>query len=206
MGGSVLAALSSVQRRNKQCQLFSSETTSETLSAFMSEYGKVVSCDTGVTRNGRTRGWAIVEMSSAAEAQAAIASGSGQDLEGRPLNIRLDQGKQEKSEKPKRAPRGDGERRGGDPSLEGKAENSSGLQVVVRNLPWSVTSEMLRGTFEQIGKVQNAEFIYHADSGRSKGWGTVRFSKAEEATDAIARFGGVELAGRPMTVMMDRFN
>merc|ERR1712110_335670 len=156
MGGSVLAALSSVQRRNKQCQLFSWETTSETLSAFMSEYGKVVSCDTGVTRNGRTRGWAIVEMSSAAEAQAAIASGSGQDLEGRPLNIRLDQGKQEKSEKPKRAPRGDGERRGGDPSLEGKAENSSGLQVVVRNLPWSVTSEMLRGTFEQIGKVQNA--------------------------------------------------
>merc|ERR1712167_54968 len=122
MGGSVLAALSSVQRRNKQCQLFSSETTSETLSAFMSEYGKVVSCDTGVTRNGRTRDWAIVEMSSAAEAQAAIASGSGQDLEGRPLNIRLDQGKQEKSEKPKRAPR-DGERRGGDPSLEGKAEN-----------------------------------------------------------------------------------
>merc|ERR1712216_475593 len=173
------------------------ETTSETLSAFMSEYGKVFSCDTGVTRNGRTRGWAIVEMSSAAEAQAAIASGSGQDLEGRPLNIRLDQGKQEKSEKPKRAPRGDAERRGGDPSLEGKAENSSGLQVVVRNLPWSVTSEMLRGTFEQIGKVQNAEVIYHADS--------VRSSKAEEATDAIARFGGVELAGRPMTVMMDRF-
>merc|ERR1712046_512877 len=126
MGGSVLAALSSVQRRNKQCQLFSSETTSETLSAFMSEYGKVVSCDTGVTRNGRTRGWAIVEMSSAAEAQAAIASGSGQELEGRPLNNRLDQGKQEKSEKPKRAPR--------------VMENA-----VVVTRPWRVRSRTLLG-------------------------------------------------------------
>merc|ERR1711924_227688 len=51
-----------------------------------------------------------------------------------------------------------------------------------------------------------AEVIFHADSGRPKGWGTVRFSKPEEAADAVARFGGVELAGRPMTVMMDRFN
>jgi len=111
-----------------------------------------------------------------------------------------------------RAPRGGGggkgerPRRGGDPSLEGKAENSSGLQVVVRNLPWSVTNEMLRGTFEQIGTVTDAQVICHADSGRSKGWGTVRFAAPEEAADAVARFGGVELAGRPMTVMMDRYS
>merc|ERR1712182_153636 len=96
--------------------------------------------------------------------------------------------------------------RGGDPALEGKVECSSGLQVVVRNLPWSVTNEMLRGTFEQIGTVTDAQVICHADSGRSKGWGTVRFAAPEEAADAVARFGGVELAGRPMTVMMDRYS
>merc|ERR1711865_931423 len=107
-------------------------------------------------------------------------------------------------DKPPRAAHGGP--RGGDPSLEGKPENSTGLQIVVRNLPWSVTSEMLRGTFEQIGAVKFAEVVCHADSGRSKGWGTVCFSRPEDAGDAIARFGGVELAGRPMTVMMDRFN
>lgn len=64
---------------------------------------------------------------------------------------------------------------------------------------------MLRGTFEQIGAVTNAEVVCHADSGRSKGWGTVKFTNKEDAADAIARFGGVELAGRPMTVMMDRY-
>merc|ERR1711959_758996 len=90
--------------------------------------------------------------------------------------------------------------RGGDPALEGKVECSTGLQVVVRNLPWSVTSEMLRNTFEQIGTVTNADVVCYEDSGRSKGWGTVRFSNAEEANDAVARFGGVELAGRPMVI------
>ena len=118
--------------------------------------------------------------------------------------VRLDQ----KPEKEARAPRGKGKggNRGGDPALEGKPENSSGMQVVVRNLPWSVTSEMLQGTFEQIGAVTDARVICHEDSGRSKGWGTVKFTTTEDANDAIARFGGVELAGRPMTVMMDRYN
>ena len=51
----------------------------------------------------------------------------------------------------------------GDPALENRPENSSGLQIVVRNLPWNVTSEMLRGTFEQIGEVTDAEVVYHAD-------------------------------------------
>ena len=61
---------------------------------------------------------------------------------------------------------------------------------------------MLRGTFEQIGHVTSAEVVCHAKSGRSKGWGTVAFSTRDEANDAILRFGGVELFGRPMTVML----
>ena len=183
-------------------------TTSEMLSEELSKYGTVNSCDTGTLRSGRTRGWAIVEMATPDEAQYVIQTCNGTELDGRPLVVRLDQ-KPEKAERPPRAARGGkGNReggRGGDPALEGKPENSSGLQVVVRNLPWSVTSEMLRGTFEQIGAVTNAEVVCHADSGRSKGWGTVKFTNKEDAADAIARFGGVELAGRPMTVMMDRY-
>jgi RNA recognition motif-containing protein len=183
-------------------------TTAETLQAELAQYGTVVDCDTGNVRAGRTRGWAIVEMGSSDEAQTVINMANGTELEGRQLTVRLDA----KPDKPAREPRSRGSAaaskppRGGDPSIEGKQENSSGLQVVVRNLPWSVTSEMLRGTFEQIGAVRDAEVISHADSGRSKGWGTVRFDKAEDAADAIQRFGGVELAGRPMTVMLDRFN
>merc|ERR1712167_14330 len=197
MGGSIGDGSKQFQRRKHMTTLF------------VGHFGTVKSCDTGTVRNGRTRGWAIVTMNTEAEADHCINSCNGADLDGRPLNVRLD-AKPEKGGKPAGGggnQGGGGARsRGGDPALEGKVECSTGLQVVVRNLPWSVTSEMLRGTFEQIGTVTDASVIYHADSGRSKGWGTVRFSKPEEAQDAIARFGGVELAGRPMTVMMDRFN
>merc|ERR1711998_634391 len=185
-------------------------TTQETLSAKLAQCGTVASCDTGTVRNGRTRGWAIVQMSTAEEAQYAIQTFDSAELDGRKLNVRLDQKQEDSVPRGAAAPGGaanrNQRRRGGDPTLEGKPENSSGLQVVVRNLPWDVTSEMLRGTYEQIGVVKDAQVVCHADSGRSKGWGTVRFEKPECAADAIARFGGVELAGRPMTVMMDRYN
>ena len=62
---------------------------------------------------------------------------------------------------------------------------------------------MLCGTFEQIGHVISAKVVCHDDSGRSEGWGTVTFSTRDEANDAILRFGGVELYGRPMTVILD---
>merc|ERR1711981_866381 len=213
MGDSWRTDLSSFSEGKHMTTLFvgnlSWGTNEDSLSQFLAQFGTVKSCDTGTVRNGRTRGWAIVTMGNEAEAEYCISAANGKDLDGRPLNIRLDQ-KPEKGGKPAggggNQGGGGGRARGGDPALEGKVECSTGLQVVVRNLPWSVTSEMLRGTFEQIGTVQNAEVIYHADSGRSKGWGTVCFSSKEEANDAIARFGGVELAGRPMTVMMDRFN
>merc|ERR1712072_596919 len=181
--------------------------TNEDLSGFLSGYGEIVSCDTGSVRNGRSRGWAIVECPSADAAEAMIANCNGAELDGCALAVRLDN-KEAKSagggKGARRAPRAD--RGGGDPSLVDKPENSSGLQVVVRNLAWGVTNEMLRGTFEQIGTVADATVISHEDSGRSKGWGTVRFTTAAHAADAIARFGGVELAERPMTVMMDRYN
>merc|ERR1712028_309010 len=184
-------------------------TSSETLSAELSKFGTIQSCDTGTERNGRTRGWALVEMATPDEAAYVISACNGLEVEGRPLVVKFDA-------KPERAPREPREPRvrkekapragGGDPALEGKPENSSGFQVVVRNLPFSVTSDILTGTFEQIGPVELAEVVTHADSGRSKGWGTVRFTEAQDATDAIAQFGGVELAGRPMNVMMDRYN
>jgi hypothetical protein len=54
-----------------------------------------------------------------------------------------------------------------------------------------VTAEMLQGTFKQIGHVVNAEM-------GGDGWGWVEFEHAEDAVEAVPRFGGVELAGQFM--------
>lgn len=183
------------------------------------ESGSILKVDCGTQRAGRTRGWAIVDCSTEEAAENIISCCNGTELDSRDLVVRPDS-KPDGSSGGSRGRGGGGGGRGsnssygrgrgggsgGDPQLEGKPENSSGFQVVVRNLPWSVTTDMLRGTFEQIGAVAEAQVVCHADSGRSKGWGTVRFKSADDAADAIARFGGVELAGRPMTVMMDRYN
>eukprot|EP00656_Telonema_subtile_P055388 TRINITY_DN854_c0_g1_i2.p2 TRINITY_DN854_c0_g1~~TRINITY_DN854_c0_g1_i2.p2 ORF type:complete len:195 (-),score=42.65 TRINITY_DN854_c0_g1_i2:152-736(-) len=182
-------------------------TTEETLRTALGPFGTVSHVDTGTVRNGRTRGWAIVEVAEPADATNLIESCHNMEVEGRPLTVRLDN-------KPEKASVGGGGnasgaakvRGPGDPALANKPENSSGTQIVVRNLAWNVTNEMLEGTFKQIGNVVGAEVVYHADSGRSKGWGTVKFETEEDAQDAIQRFGGVELANRPMVCRMDRFN
>ena len=175
--------------------------------AGLAAHGNVVSVDTGTVRNGRTRGWAIVEVADAETANSMIANCNGLEVDGRVLTVRHDSKPEKSSGGNASGGAATGGKRGpGDPALANKQECSSGTQIVVRNLAWNVTSDMLKGTFKQIGTVVDAEVVYHADSGRSKGWGTVRFSSEEDAQDAIQRFGGVELANRPMVCRMDRFN
>ena len=57
-----------------------------------------------------------------------------------------------------------------------------------------VTAEMLEGTFRQIGVVQGVQM------GDGCSW--VEFQNAEDATDALQRFGVVELASQPMVIRM----
>ena len=66
--------------------------------------------------------------------------------------------------------------------------------VVVDNLAEVVTAEMLEGTFRQIGVVQGVQM--------GDGCSSVEFQNAEDARDALQRFGGVELASQPMVIRM----
>jgi len=62
--------------------------TSETLAQVFSAHGKVDSADVIIDRmTGRGKGFGFVEMSTDAEAAAAIAATNGQDLEGRAMIV-----------------------------------------------------------------------------------------------------------------------
>lgn len=64
------------------------DTTSADLEALFSEVGTCESASVITDRaTGRSRGFAFVEMSSAGEAQQAIASLNGRELNGRQLNV-----------------------------------------------------------------------------------------------------------------------
>src|SRR5262247_4106458 len=64
------------------------DTTSADLETLFSEVGQCESASVITDRaTGRSRGFGFVEMSSAAEAQQAITSLNGRDLQGRTLNV-----------------------------------------------------------------------------------------------------------------------
>jgi RNA recognition motif-containing protein len=75
-----------------------------------------------------------------------------------------------------------------------------GKKLYVGNLPFTTTDEDLNSIFTQIGQVSSAKIIVDRYSGRSKGFGFVEMTTDAEAQEAISRFNGAELNGRPLTV------
>lgn len=85
----------------------------------------------------------------------------------------------------------------------GSFENvPEGTQLFVTNLPFEANWRDLKEHFSSAGEVDRA-FIKTSETGRSKGFGTVRFMKKEEAERAIATLNGVEFQGRPLDVRLD---
>jgi len=94
---------------------------------------------------------------------------------------------------------------GGVPGADGAPPaEPSGLQVVVLNLPWSVSWQTLKDHFQQAGKVVRADVVSD-ESGRSRGFGTVSFETQAEAQLAIEQFNGTEFESRTITVRLDRY-
>jgi len=75
-----------------------------------------------------------------------------------------------------------------------------GKKLYVGNLSWGTTDTALRDAFSQCGEVVSAQVIMDRMSGRSKGFGFVEMGTQEEADAAIAKWNGVELDGRALTV------
>ncbi|XP_058763303.1 28 kDa ribonucleoprotein, chloroplastic-like [Vicia villosa] len=90
----------------------------------------------------------------------------------------------------------------GDGEVGGFGEVASEeLKIFVGNLPFDVDSERLAGLFEQTpGTVEVAEVIYNRETDRSRGFGFVTMSTADEVERAVNKYSGYELDGRLLTV------
>lgn len=73
------------------------------------------------------------------------------------------------------------------------------MKLYVGNLPFSTTSDDLRGLFAQHGEVQSAEVVTDRDTGRSRGFGFVEMDDAD-ARKAIEELDGNSYGGRDLTV------
>ena len=72
-------------------------------------------------------------------------------------------------------------------------------ELFVGNLPYSVTDEALTAHFGASGAA-SAMVIKDRESGRSRGFGFVKYDDDAAADKAVEELNGKELDGRPLTV------
>ncbi|MCC7209153.1 MAG: RNA-binding protein [Anaerolineae bacterium] len=73
-------------------------------------------------------------------------------------------------------------------------------KLYVGNLSYSTTEEVVRELFAQVGEVESVALITDRETGRAKGFGFVEMATEEASQEAIKRFNGYTLDGRPLTV------
>ncbi|MFQ5805150.1 MAG: RNA recognition motif domain-containing protein [Phycisphaerae bacterium] len=75
-----------------------------------------------------------------------------------------------------------------------------GKKLYVGNLGYDVSTSDLERLFSQHGTVESAQVIEDRATGRSKGFGFVEMSSADEAQAAINALNGQDQGGRALTV------
>src|SRR6185436_510646 len=73
-------------------------------------------------------------------------------------------------------------------------------KLYVGNLSFQTTENDLQTMFGEAGTVQSVSIIEDRETGRSRGFGFVEMTTAEEAQAAIASFDGKEIDGRNLKV------
>ncbi|KAJ3221908.1 hypothetical protein HK099_002976 [Clydaea vesicula] len=84
---------------------------------------------------------------------------------------------------------------------KGEENNKSFKQKLPYNIAW----QELKDLFREVGNVVRAD-VQLDHEGRSRGFGQVVMSTAEEAKNAVASFNGKELSGRTIVVREDRYS
>lgn len=138
-------------------------------------------------RTKRSKGIAYIEFREIDSVPLAIAL-SGQRLLGVPIIVKLTQ-----AEKNRQLVAG--------PHIPANIPQSGPLKLYIGNLNVNITEEMLKGIFEPFGEI-DAILLAKDEYKRSKGFGFIQFSDADNGKKAIEQLNNFELAGKPMKVSL----
>ena len=72
--------------------------------------------------------------------------------------------------------------------------------IFVGNLDFNTSEDELRTMFEAYGQVDRVSIMTDRDTGRSRGFGFVEMTNAEDGEKAIAALNGSQLGGRTLNV------
>ena len=73
-------------------------------------------------------------------------------------------------------------------------------KIYIGNLPWSATEAELTEMFTKFGSVTSATILTDRETGRSRGFGFLEMSEAEDADKAIQALDGTDMGGRALRV------
>ncbi|XP_059275699.1 28 kDa ribonucleoprotein, chloroplastic [Lycium ferocissimum] len=147
------------------------------------EYGIVDDVEIIKTKDGKSRGFAFVTMSTGEEAQAAIDKLDSYELSGRIIRVEF-------AKRFKKPP--------GAPPTTTPPRGETRHKLYVSNLAWKVRSTQLREFFSANHNPVSTRVIFDNASGRAAGYGFVSFDTKEEAEAALSALDGKELMGRPI--------
>lgn len=176
------------------------ETSWQDLKDHMRAAGNVDKADILKGNDGRSKGCGIVLYQRPQEAARAIRELQNSELNGRPIFVRED--------REQGGGHGGHHRHGGhqnnrsNPGFMHGQPAEEGCQLFVGNLSWETGWRDLKDHFRQCGEVDRAEVAEGSD-GRKRGFGLVRFHRAQDAQAAIQKLNGEDLMGRPIEVRID---
>jgi len=75
-----------------------------------------------------------------------------------------------------------------------------GTKLYVGNLSFNTTENELQELFSQAGTVQEVSLMQDKFTGKSRGFAFVTMGSEEDAQNAISKFNGQTIEGRPLTV------
>ena len=73
-------------------------------------------------------------------------------------------------------------------------------KIYIGNLPWSATETELTEMFSKFGSVTSSTILTDRETGRSRGFGFLEMSEAEDADKAIQALDGTDMGGRALRV------
>ncbi|KAE8134195.1 hypothetical protein BDV38DRAFT_255824 [Aspergillus pseudotamarii] len=73
-------------------------------------------------------------------------------------------------------------------------------KLFIGGLSWHTTDEGLRDGFSRFGQIEDAVVVKDRDTGRSRGFGFVRFATEAEADAAVQEMNNQEFDGRQIRV------
>jgi RNA recognition motif-containing protein len=106
-----------------------------------------------------------------------------QMLGGRSLTVSFPQSNRDRPRPPPRREFGGG-------NGVGAGSFDSGNKLFVGNLSWGVDDASLQNMFSRYGTVVDARVVYDRETGRSRGFGFVTLSNADEVNEAIQNMDG----------------